>query len=295
MAFLNCKIKGLIGAAGFAVAALGASSTLAQTNQAVTQSQRPSDAAELPTFEVVSVKTHPPGYWPTFDRFQFTPDGFICRNYTAEDLLVYAYDLRDSNLSNRQRLIPGGQKWMFWDWFDITARSSAQNIADMSRLQGEELKQYKRELVQSVLIERFNLKAHHVKHEIAGWELLIANNGPKNMKASPDDEEARPFPIDFNHIRWQAAPISMLIDLVEDLEDAPVVDKTGLAGKYDFKLAFARDPGTRMPPGMSLPISNDSEPSIFTALQEQLGLKLLPAKLPLDEIVIDHIEKPSPN
>jgi uncharacterized protein (TIGR03435 family) len=252
-------------------------------------------AAELPKFEVVSVKTHPPSYWPTFDDFRFTPDGFICRNYTAQDLLVYAYDLRDPKLSTRQRLIPGGKEWMFWDWFDIQARLSDTNIAEMGKLHGEDLESYKRKLVQSVLIDRFGLSVHHVTREAQAWELLLANGGPTNMTPARDDEEPRPFPTDFNHIRWQGAPVSMLVDLLQDLENAPVVDKTGLTGRFDFKLEFARNFDMRLPEGMSLPDGNDSEPPIFTALQKQLGLKLIPAKMSLDEIAIDHIEKPSPN
>jgi uncharacterized protein (TIGR03435 family) len=82
---------------------------------------------------------------------------------------------------------------------------------------------------------------------------------------------------------------------VQMLENTPVVDKTGLTGKYDFKLEFSRDPDTPMPPGKSLPPSNEAEPPIRDALVDQLGLKLVPIKLPLDEIVIDHIEKPSSN
>jgi uncharacterized protein (TIGR03435 family) len=74
-----------------------------------------------------------------------------------------------------------------------------------------------------------------------------------------------------------------------------VLDKTGLTGKYDFQLEFSRAPDAPLPPGLSLPPANDSEPTIFDALKDQLGLKLVPIKLPLNEIVIDHIEKPSEN
>jgi uncharacterized protein (TIGR03435 family) len=83
--------------------------------------------------------------------------------------------------------------------------------------------------------------------------------------------------------------------LLRMLENAPVVDKTGLTGKYDFKLEFSRDPDAPMLPEKSLPPGNDSEPMIRDALVDQLGLKLERTELPLDEIVIDHIEKPSPN
>ena len=87
--------------------------------------------------------------------------------------------------------------------------------------------------------------------------------------------------------------------LLEMQEDCPVVDKTGLKGAYDFELKWERNPATMPPPGTSSvdpgPTDGAARPSIFTALQEQLGLKLIPIKTPLESIVIDHIEKPSPN
>jgi uncharacterized protein (TIGR03435 family) len=269
---------------------------LAQVPQICAQSKPESATSTLPSFEVVSVKPYPHNYWPTFSYKRFTPDGFIWRNTIAQDILVYAYDLRDPKLSNRRRLIPGGDKWMFWEWFDIQARMSDANIAALSELAPNEREAYKRQLLQSMLADRFKLKVHRVTTEAPGWELVLAKNGPKNMKREPDNAESRPVPSDLNHIRWEAAPVSMLVDLLEDLENAPVLDKTRLAGKYDFKLEFSRGsfaPPT--PPGVSLPSTNDSEPTIRDALQDQLGLKLVPISVPLDEIVIDHIEKPSPD
>jgi uncharacterized protein (TIGR03435 family) len=260
------------------------------------QAVHENEAATLPSFEVVSVKPYPPHYWPTSSYMEFTPVGFNWRNTIAQALLVYAYDLRDPRLSTRQRLTPGGEKWMFWQWFDIQARMSDENIAALHRLSPREQEVYKRQLVQSILVDRFKLKVHHVTRESPGWELFVAKNGPRNMRQAPESTEARPIPIDLNHIRWQAAPISMLIDLLLDLENAPVLDKTGLAGKYDFKLDFSRDPDRPLlPGGKSLPPTNDSEPTIVDALHDQLGLKLVRTKIPLDEIVIDHIEKPSEN
>jgi uncharacterized protein (TIGR03435 family) len=85
---------------------------------------------------------------------------------------------------------------------------------------------------------------------------------------------------------------------LEALERVPVLDETGLSGHYDFELERVPDPEPRPPMGVArvpAPPSDDSRPSIFTALQQELGLKLVPVKAPLAEIVIDHIEKPSPN
>jgi bla regulator protein BlaR1 len=209
--------------------------------------------------------------------------------------LVYAYDLRDPKLSNRQRLIPGGEKWMFWEWLNVQAKMSDENIAALSRLSPGEQEVYKRRLLQSMLEERFKLKVHHVTRDAPAWALVVAKNGPKNMKRVADTAEGIPAFPDFNHARFTAAPMAALIDLLKALESVPVLDKTGLTGKYDFNIAFSRDPETQMPPGHSLPPTNDSEPTIFAAPQDQLGLKLVRIKVPLEEIVIDHIEKPSPN
>jgi uncharacterized protein (TIGR03435 family) len=115
------------------------------------------------------------------------------------------------------------------------------------------------------------------------------------MKREPDDIEGKPNLLDMNHVRFEAVPIAMLVEMIGTLKNAPVLDKTGITGKYDFKLAFSRDSDTEMGPGEALPPTNDSEPTIVDALKGQLGLKLVPIRIPFDEIVIDHIEKPSPN
>ena len=260
------------------------------------QSQPDAQPSLLPSFEVISIKTYPHNFWPTSGSpLRFTADGFVTHNTIAQDLIVYAYDLRDPKLSSRQRLIPGGAQWMFWDWYDIQAKMSDTEIATLNKLTPAQKDAYQRELLQSLLADRFQLKVHHATRDAPAWALVAAKNGPKNMKRVPDTADGIPAFPDLNHARFQAAPMAALIDLLQVLENAPVVDRTGLTGKYDFNLAFSRDPDSPMLPGKSLPPTNDAEPTIFAALQDQLGLKLVPVKLPMDEIVIDHIEKPSPN
>jgi bla regulator protein blaR1 len=269
---------------------------LVQVPKILGQSRADDKAAKLPTFEVVSIKPYPSSYWPTAGYPpRFTADKFIWKNTIAQDLLVYAYDLRDPKLSNRQRLIPGGEKWMFWEWFDVEATMSDESISALNKLRPSDQKIYKRQLLQSMLMDRFKLKVHHVTRGAPAWELVVAKNGPKNMERVPDSTDGVPAFPDFNHAQYTAAPVARLIEFLEGLEDVPVLDKTGLTGRYNFKIAFSRDPDTRLLPGQSLPSTNDSEPTIGDALQEQLGLKLVRVKIPLDEIVIDHIEKPSPN
>lgn len=259
------------------------------------QSQPEQATAKSPSFEVISIKPYSQNYWPTSSHMDFTADRFEWRNTIAQDLLVYAYDLRDPKLSHRARLIPGGAKWMFVDWFDVQAKMSEENIAALRKLGPRQQELYKRQLVQSMLADRFKLKVHHVTREGKAWELTVAKGGPKKMKREPDDVDGKPYFADSNHAQFEAVPVAMLVSLIQILKDAPVLDKTGLTGNYDFKLEFSRDSDTEMPPGKALPPTNDSEPMIADALKDQLGLRLMPIKLPMDEIVIDHIEKPSPN
>jgi uncharacterized protein (TIGR03435 family) len=141
-----------------------------------------------------------------------------------------------------------------------------------------------------MLADRFKLKVHHVTGEGTAWELTIAKGGPKNMKRESDEVDGKPYFADLNDAQFEAVPVAKLVELIRILKDAPVLDI-----KYDFTIEFSRDSDTEMAPGEAPPPTNDSEPTIFDALKDQLGLKLVPIKIPFDEIVIDHIEKPSPN
>jgi bla regulator protein blaR1 len=280
---------------GFAVALIALGPGLMRAPQIRAQSQPEQATAKLPSFEIVSVKPYPSNYWPTSSYMEFTAVGFNWRNTTAQDLLVYAYALCDPHLSDKRRLIPGGAKWMNLDWLDVQAKMSEENIAALYKLSPKQQEVYKRQLLQSLLADRFELRVHHVTREGIAWELTVAKGGPKNMKREPDDIEGRPILEDMNHVRFEAAPIAMLVEVIGILKNAPVLDKTGITGKYDFKVEFSRDSDTEMPPGEALPPTNDSEPTIVAALKDQLGLKLVPIKIPFEEIVIDHIERPSPN
>jgi uncharacterized protein (TIGR03435 family) len=204
--------------------------------------------------------------------------------------------LRDPELG--PNLIPGAPKWIRTDWYDVRAKISESDIEVLSKLSPDKQEDYKRQLIQSLLADRFKLKAHLVTKESLAYELVLARNGPKMKKATPGEKEGVDW-VDSGDGQYHGTPVAPLLMLLQMLEKCPVSDKTGLTGKYDFELKWARDPATISPPGTSSvpsPSSDDSaRPSIFTALQEQLGLKLVPIKAQLQSIVIDHIEKPSAN
>jgi uncharacterized protein (TIGR03435 family) len=150
-------------------------------------------------------------------------------------------------------------------------------------------------MLQSLLADRFKLKVHRATAVRTTYELVLAKGGPRLKEHNPDtdidgnkwQEGVRPstdWSISDGKISGHAMPISILANhLPVHLE---IVDKTGLTGRYDVVLTW--DPKDE--PGL-----NATEPSLFTALEEQLGLRLKPTKTTVDTIVIDHLEMPSEN
>jgi len=150
-----------------------------------------------------------------------------------------------------------------------------------------------------ILSERFRLKSHLVSKEALGYELVLIKGGPKGMKQTAPGGREGIETIDHGDLQYFGTPLNaLLMILPQMLQDRPVIDKTGLTGRYDFELKWARDANTWLPTGAnSVPEApvDGPRPSIFKALEEELGLKLVPTKMPRKGIVIDHIERPSPN
>jgi len=250
----------------------------------------------LPSFEVVSIRAHEPGYWPSFERREFTADGLTWLNTQTQGLIVYAYNLRDPKLG--PNLIPGAPKWIRSDWYDIRARLSAQDVETMSTLSSQDKERFERQLLRSVLVDRFRLKAHLVSKLSLSYELVVSKAGTKIREAGLGEAPGVDW-IDAGDGLYHAVPLDALVMLLQMQENCPVIDKTGLKGKYDFELKWERTPETMPAPGTgivpSAPAGESSRPSIFKALEEQLGLRLIPMRAPIENVVIDHIEKPSPN
>jgi uncharacterized protein (TIGR03435 family) len=293
---LTRKSVNLLEAAGVWIVAI--LFVFGQTHASQLHAQSPSDEnSKLPEFEVVSIRGHEPGYWPTFERKQFTPSGFNWINALPQAIIVYAYDLRDPKLG--PNLIPGAPKWIRSEWYDIQSKLSDSDMKTWNKLSASQRDAYQRQLLQSMLADRFKLKAHLVSKESLAYELVVAKTGLKNLKqASPDENEGVDW-VDAGYGQYHHVPLDALVRLLKMQENCPIIDKTGLTGRYDFELRWERNPESLPPPGTSsvpsAPTNNVNRPSIFTALQEHLGLKLVPIKAPLESIVIDHIEEPSPN
>jgi uncharacterized protein (TIGR03435 family) len=137
-------------------------------------------------------------------------------------------------------------------------------------------------LMQTLLADRFKLRIHHDLKELPVYNLVIAKSGLKMKEAS--SSKAQSWSMGLGSITSKGMPIASLAASLSNHVGRMIIDKTGLTGNYEINLTFSwnDEPG-------------DATPSIFTALQDQLGLKLEPAKAPVDSVVIDHIERPSEN
>lgn len=240
-----------------------------------------------PSFEVASVK---PGN-PSGGRFGYGFRGaeFVADNVPLKILIGFAYDVQFHQLF-------GGPKWIDTDRFSIEAKPGGTAPATPENTPRIRL------MVQSLLEQRFKLALHRDTRMQMVYELSVAKGGPK-VKTSAGPGADRPQGI-WNRGRGEMVatniPVSTLVDVLSQRLGATVIDKTGLAGKYDFTLSFMPEPTQADlalfgPPPEANPPADGSLPSVFTALQEQLGLRLESARGPVDVLVIDRAERPDAN
>lgn len=256
-------------------------------------------AAPPPTFEVATIKPAAPDARGSFIRFM--PGGSMqITNMPLRMVLSFAYDVRDFQVS-------GGPGWVGSERYDINAKSEpstgAQTAPDDPRKMTDEQRKTNgeqiRQRLQALLAERFQLAIHRETKEAPIYALVVAKNGPKLQES-----QGGVGPSLMGRARGQfegkGALMEMLANVLSMQVGRPVVDKTGLTGKYDFKLEWTPDPGQGPGPlgipGPDAPPPPDPNgPSLFAAVQEQLGLRLESTKGPIETIVIDRVEKPSEN
>jgi uncharacterized protein (TIGR03435 family) len=264
------------------------------------------DSAEtkVPDFAVASVKPDKSG--TNLVRIMFSPDGFTATNVPLKFLVREAFSVNDDQIA-------GEPAWAGSSRFDVDAKVDSADVSAMKNLTLDQ----RRQMIRSLLADRFALKTHEETKELPVYALVIAKSGLKMHEAEPGDtypnglkgpdgQHGGANMMMFNasgQITAQGVLLSSLTRLLSQQTGRTVIDKTGLTATYDFTLQLPPMKGA-MPappaPGSgpaagSDESSDDSGPSIFTALQEQLGLKLESQKAPLPLIVIDHIEQPSAN
>jgi uncharacterized protein (TIGR03435 family) len=187
--------------------------------------------------------------------------------------------------------------WAKTERFNIQAKVAAADVVEWQKLSRAQ----RGLMLQALLAERFKLLAHRETKEQPVYALSIARNSPKLAEAKPG-EGAVPFQWERGHISGQSVPMSTLASALTQTLGRTVLDKTGLTGKYDVTLDWtpedASDPLSKGPEESrqtAVPPPESSGPSIFTAIREQLGLKLESTRGPVECLVIDHVEQPSEN
>lgn len=216
-------------------------------------------------------------------RLRYTPDGFMVINGTVHMLLTAAYD------ANQDQLI-GEPGWAKTDRFDIEAKVTGPEAATVAKLTAEQ----RRAMLQQLLAERFKVTAHRETRELPVYTLKVAKGGAK-LKQSQSGAEVKKGTMmaGKNSIDAQDAPLSLLASVLSNQLGRTVIDKTALTGTYEFRMRWTPDDAP--PPLINGSPDPNPPPGIFTAIEEQLGLKLNAAKGPVDVIVVDHLEKPEEN
>jgi uncharacterized protein (TIGR03435 family) len=290
---------------------------MAATQLAVGQTAgaaNPNASAAL-AFEVVSVKPVPPGAKITMMGMRNTPDGIQCESITLTMLVRAAYGGFLKLPSDDS--VSGLPDWARAGSYAIDARMSEAQAAEFKGLSKDEQEQRREAMLQSLLADRFQMKAHRESRQMPDFDLVVAKSGAKLQEgdASPNgvkDRDGKPVVgsllrmSGMGKVTAQALSMDQLANFLTQPMiglGRPVKDKTGLTGKYTFSLDWTPDPGLGGGPGTGLmggappppPPGSDLGPSIFTALQEQIGLKLQPSTGTFDVIVVDHVERPSEN
>jgi uncharacterized protein (TIGR03435 family) len=241
----------------------------------------PADAK--PGFEVVTIKPSDP------DRpgKLFTVRGrhIMTINTNVNDLVTFAYGLHPKQIVD-------APAWFGTDKFDLDGVPDVEGQPSSDQL---------KLLIQKALTERLKLTFHHDERQLSVYALTVGKGGPKMVKTG--DQPADPKNFMFRNLGQLSVTNSTMEDFCHGMQgavmDKPVVDHTGLTDRYDFQLKWTPDESQFGAMGIKVPTPNaddpNAPPNLYTALQEQLGLKLEATKAAAGVIVIDHVEKPSPN
>lgn len=239
------------------------------------------------SFAVASIRlVHPDTIQSSF---RSTPHGGIqATNVTLNLLIQMAYGVMPEQVS-------GGPRWADSEQYDVNAKGPDEPLGGSDpNLSREQLVLTR---LKMLLADRFQLRVRRESRQMAGYALVIAKGGPKFGQTQHSEERIRQTRL--GEIIGEDASIDILTKVIHAHVEQNVIDVTGLKGRYDFSLHWAQDiPGAGpndSTPGRGQSFTGSGGPSIFTALEEQLGLKLQAQKVPTDVIIIENAERPTPN
>ncbi len=266
-------------------------------------------AASTLAYDVASIKPNKSG--GNMVRMMVRPDGLSAMGATLQMLIQNAYEIQDFQ-------VVGAPKWVSSDRYDIEAKMDSSEVERFQTLGPDQRVLESKRMLQALLANRFKLAVHREPKELPGYALVIAKNGPKLHDAKPGDTYPNGIKGPDGQpgqglmimgglggpLTGQGINIENLVRVLSQQLGRTILDETGLTGKYDFTLKWTPDDragpisaanqggGSRSD---DAPPPDSSGPSIFTAIQEQLGLKLESRKVPVEMLVIDHVEAPSEN
>jgi uncharacterized protein (TIGR03435 family) len=235
------------------------------------------------TFDAVSIKPSAPD--ARGGGYNLSPGHLNAKNQSLRDLVEFGWDLHDYQVS-------GGPSWVESEHYEVIATFPAgTSNADRARM------------MQAMLADRFGLAVRHDSKVVSGFALAVAKDGPKLQ--APGNEEAgmmmgRSRATGQRTLTATSQTMANLASLLSDIMGRPVEDRTGVEGKFDFTMQWTPDPvdgGTAVKGGKAVPPPEDPQlgPTIFTALEETLGLKLETAKVSVPVAIIEKAERPSAN
>jgi uncharacterized protein (TIGR03435 family) len=221
---------------------------------------------------VASVKAAPPGrggrgagMQGPFGQIHAEPGSLTMRNVSMNSAIAWAYSVQQFQVS--------GPGWLPSERYDITAKASEAAPEDQLRL-----------MLRTLLADRLKLAAHTEQKVLPYYLLTVAKGGPKFKESSEEGDPVFSAGPNSSTAVIRRVPMSQFIDMIQLILRAPIVDQTGLKGRYDATLNIGAL--------ISTPIQNDDMTgTVITAVQDLLGLKLEPKKGPIDMLVVDHAEK----
>jgi uncharacterized protein (TIGR03435 family) len=235
-----------------------------------------------PGYEVATIKptdpAHPGGGFTLQGRH------LVARNFTVEGLITLAYNLHTTQVT-------GGPDWLKTDHYDLDVLPDHEGLPSLEQARG---------IVRKLLADRFALKFHYDTKDLSVYVLTVAKTGPKFSKSTSDPSSPPGMGGPPGRMNMRNGSMEEFAQMMQGILDRPILDQTGLKDRYDLAVRWTPDEsqyGGRIPPPNSGDNSAaaDAPPPLFTAIQEQLGLKLDAMKAPTKVMVIESVQKPSEN
>ena len=255
------------------------------------------DAAEIPSYELVSIhKTTETSVNPGIHD---EPNGMNAIGQSLRAMIAEAYSFSLGTVS--EQLITSVPAWAKTQLFDLHAKVDPDNVKKMEQLEAADTMaetvrematrtpSYRMVMLQRVLEDRFHLKVHYEQKEMSLYEMTLAKGGVRMPVAHPKNPNSGTFSMSAGKLDGENVPVSFIAVALALVAERPVEDKTDAKGSYDFKLRWT---------GMDAALgagADEAAPSLFTAVEEQMGLKLKAGRGPVWVIVVDHAEMPTEN